>query len=399
MFQESFTKLGEAGLYARDLYDRVYLVTLEIRQMIHANRIANAVTRFLETLEQYGYNPSQAPSVILWEHVGAQAVDALRTRLVENDGCRERNELEQQILLLICVIGPTLLSVQHEQTSAVFKLGVSLTSQVGRVLETSGASLALYAIVCPRLDVKVAVDALVREINVVWPDSMWTARSLSALSIGVSHLIKPLIQAADDLASNAKSCLKMGDIEMAAYISTFELIARIFSSGDDPVRLAIARYRTMLSYPPSPLITFNKMPVQYLKRISQYSIKREPWAMYGFITRPDLEAMKESTMLKGLHLTLQLRLAVLYDAPIEVLQAMADEGESYAEALRHVVGGLEWFYLVAIVGVRQGKTEAQLANEIRTLAFASKCTRFALTCSPVADDYTQHRNSRPVCKS
>ena len=65
--------------------------------------------------------------------------------------------------------------------------------------------------------------------------------------------------------------------------------------------------------------------------------------MFGFITLPDLEAMKDSPMLKGLQLSLQLHLAVLYDAPIEVLQALAKKGKWYADAIRPVLGGLEWF--------------------------------------------------------
>ena len=109
---------------------------------MHANQVTDAVTLFLETVEKYGYNPIKSPQSSFgnmrelrpWRLFG---LDSWKKVIVGT------GKLEEQILLLICVIGPTLLSVDHEQTSAIFKLGVSLTGQVGRVLETSGVCLAL----------------------------------------------------------------------------------------------------------------------------------------------------------------------------------------------------------------------------------------------------------------
>lgn len=93
--------------------------------------------------------------------------------------------------------------------------------------------------------------------------------------------------------------------------------------------------------------------MQYSENLAHYDSNAKPWLMEGtFIDLSDIEAVKGLALHLAAHRTFALRLAVLYNAPLDEQMVLVEAGLPLAAAMNGTVLGVEWSFLTAICAIR-----------------------------------------------
>jgi hypothetical protein len=109
--------------------------------------------------------------------------------------------------------------------------------------------------------------------------------------------------------------------------------------------------------------------LQYAENLAVYKPgTTDPWHLQGtFLGPEDLDAMAHLQLHQGVVACLALRLAILYEAPLDEQLSIIRDGAVSAVALEGTSYGAEWHFLTAIPLIRKGGHEAQLASAIEHL--------------------------------
>lgn len=98
--------------------------------------------------------------------------------------------------------------------------------------------------------------------------------------------------------------------------------------------------------------------MQYAQRLLErptHQTDCKPWALEGqLLKREDIAVIKTLSMHVALCHTLSLRLAILFDAPLEEQKNLVAAGSKLAVSMAGTVYGVEWSFLAAIVAIRTG---------------------------------------------
>jgi hypothetical protein len=103
--------------------------------------------------------------------------------------------------------------------------------------------------------------------------------------------------------------------------------------------------------------------LQYTESLSMYSEETPPWEMQGsFLT--NISLLKGLSLQQGMWYCCALRLAILFDSPIEVKQRIIADGQPFADSSAMLAFGTEWRFLLALHLIRTDRMDARI-QEVR----------------------------------
>lgn len=99
----------------------------------------------------------------------------------------------------------------------------------------------------------------------------------------------------------------------------------------------------------------NRVALQYAEKIGKLPSGPTPWLLDGtIVTRNTMDSMETMAMHSAFRYALAIRLAVFYDAPVEVLMGIVAAGREFAPAAGGLIYHAEWTFIVGVVAVRTG---------------------------------------------
>jgi hypothetical protein len=123
-----------------------------------------------------------------------------------------------------------------------------------------------------------------------------------------------------------------------------------------------------------------------------YSEDTPPWEMQGsFLT--DISLIKGLTIQQGMWHCCALRLALLFDSPIEVKHRIIADGQPFLDSNTSLAFGTEWRFLLALHFIRTDRMDARI-QEVRdhllTMPLSTLTTRIHWDiCSCSDSDYAK----------
>jgi hypothetical protein len=103
--------------------------------------------------------------------------------------------------------------------------------------------------------------------------------------------------------------------------------------------------------------------LQYAESFSTYSEDHPPWDLQGsFLT--DITLIKGLMVQQALWYCCSLRLAVLFDAPVEVRERILTEGQPLANGATSISTGTEWQFFKALHLIRTNSKDPRI-QEVR----------------------------------
>lgn len=101
---------------------------------------------------------------------------------------------------------------------------------------------------------------------------------------------------------------------------------------------------------------------------------QDPWILEGdLLSAQDVEAAKDIPFYNSMRYIYALRLALLYDAPLDVQTRISAEGRSDSSATSGTVLAVEWSFLTAFVDIRRGGLRAEVAAQYADLERCAIC--------------------------
>lgn len=101
---------------------------------------------------------------------------------------------------------------------------------------------------------------------------------------------------------------------------------------------------------------------------------QDPWILEGeYLTVQDVEAAKDIPFYHSMRHIYALRLALLYDAPFEVLSKICADGRYDGTATSGTVLAVEWSFMTAFVDIRRGGLRADVAAQYEDLEKCAVC--------------------------
>ena len=92
-----------------------------------------------------------------------------------------------------------------------------------------------------------------------------------------------------------------------------------------------------------------------------------------FLSSADFEKLRSIPMYTAFYHLYTLRLAVLYDAPIEEQQKVMDRGMDLVHVFDGLLVGAEWSFLSSMVRIRTGSPRSALTVEYSILERCARC--------------------------
>ena len=184
------------------------------------------------------------------------------------------------------------------------------------------------------------------------PTSFLTGSALVVTS-AVSHSWLPLAEVPIEMTQAYDACISNGNYELAAYVFCLDLAAQAFSTASPPWDVIGKRFTTIAPYlsPAGRFLT--TAPLQYSENLVSPGSK--PWVLVGFFQSADeLQAITALPWHACLCYTLSLRLAVLFDAPLDEQLRIVEAGATFADAGQGTVYGVEWDFFAAVIALRSG---------------------------------------------
>lgn len=103
--------------------------------------------------------------------------------------------------------------------------------------------------------------------------------------------------------------------------------------------------------------------LQYAESYSTYSQEHPPWDLQGsFLT--DISLIKGLSLQQALWYCCSLRLAVLFDAPVEVRERIIRDGQPLADSAQSITTGTEWQFFKALHLLRTNPKDPRI-SEVR----------------------------------
>lgn len=109
--------------------------------------------------------------------------------------------------------------------------------------------------------------------------------------------------------------------------------------------------------------------LQYAERVMKLSFSPQPWTFDGAVVkRSTMDDFLELYLHTSFRYVLALRLAVFYDAPLEDIEAIIEDGRKYSPAIAGLTFDAEWALWTGIVASRSGRRQADLQHALDELS-------------------------------
>jgi signal transduction histidine kinase len=146
----------------------------------------------------------------------------------------------------------------------------------------------------------------------------------------------------------------LADYEVAAYVVSLDLLARLFAKVPVAWEVVTRRWELVKPYATTSHHLLVNLPHQYAECLARP--KREaPWDMDGiFFSRGDFASVQNLRMHVGTYDVLTLRLQLLYDAPPKLLLQTLTRGRRTIPSNEGVATGSEMHWLLALAALRTG---------------------------------------------
>jgi hypothetical protein len=171
--------------------------------------------------------------------------------------------------------------------------------------------------------------------------------------LALDELAGPMTEAFD-------ATFGVGNFELSAYVYVLDSGGWQFSKTATAPASMMDRFKALSSYTTPAIKVLTHSPVQYALKLTERPVTDDPWVLQGrLLSEADTEAVKALDMHVALSNTYALRLAVLFDAPLEEQQRVVDKTWSIWRGVQNLVFGGEWCFLAALVFARTGDERLQ----------------------------------------
>ncbi|BEJ17086.1 hypothetical protein CspHIS471_0604870, partial [Cutaneotrichosporon sp. HIS471] len=339
--------------------ESISVATLLVRQLIAANRTQDAMDVLFETFDEFGYNPDHPHVVSLWQPESVADVEEFERELKNaptiggDDHDDDHDDDHVLIMSLIGYAGPTIYITQPERRFSVFRLGVSVAKALGKLHDSTAYVLAIHSICISQAPIQNALRALSLRITEMRSNSLLTNSTLIALG-AQSHCFMDFERVQDIMNIAFDGSVALADYEVAAYVVSLDLLARLFSKIPVMWEVVTRRWELVKPYATTSHHLLVNLPHQYAECLARPQ-RDAPWEMDGdFFSRGDFSSVQNLRMHVGTYDVLALRLHLLYDAPPKLLLQMLNRGRRTIPSNEGLTTGSEMHWLLALAALRTG---------------------------------------------
>jgi hypothetical protein len=151
----------------------------------------------------------------------------------------------------------------------------------------------------------------------------------------------------------------LGNFELSAYVYVLDMAGRQFSDRPGDKRIVIDRFKGLSSYSTPAIKVLSHSPLQYGLKLTKKPVG-VPWLLEGdLLSQYDIDQVKALDMHVSLSNTYALRLAVLFDAPLDEQMSVIERTWSKWRSSQNLIFGAEWCFLAALVFVQTGDSRLQ----------------------------------------
>lgn len=331
--------------------ESISVATLLVRQLVAANRTAEAMDVLFQTLDEFGYNPENPRVVELWQPESAADVEEFDRDLKDEPIAADDDHV--LIMSLIGYAGPTIYITQPERRFSVFRLGLSVAKALGKLHDSTAYVLAIHSVTISQAPIQNALRELSFRITRMRPNTLLTNSTLIALG-AQSHCFMGLERVQDVMNIAFDGSVSLADYEVASYVVALDLLARLFAKVAVPWELVTRRWELVKPYATTSHHILVNLPHQYAECLARPK-PDAPWDMDGtFFSRADFTAVQNLKMHVGTYDVLTLRLKLLYDAPPDVILRTLKKGRRTIDSNEGVSTGSEMHWLLAMAALRTG---------------------------------------------